>query len=336
MKAHYINILLFAIPLNILEYNQRNHNSTTHTSNTKSIKPHRSLCECDLYIPNYDNEPEMKDMMENFNRQTSERFREYDEKMQDKRKQCKEQCDKEIQKIILKDKIEKELTENFATLETNIDTNGILTCVCEKSAADKTEKFCLKCGYELGGGMMQSWSLLGGMGIYGYKMGATAAAEKLAIAAGHKAGIKAVIAQIKDIPGFNSFSNIPWSNFINESNYSTVNGLLGAAKSATGSTCSTPSTTIKLHCHVMSKGEQFFGTVVRDGIEAAATKTRTLQNSALAQIDTTFLNSTTVINSSIITILIIVLIMVIIYLVLRYRKKKKMKKKHQYIKLLKE
>ncbi|ETW36557.1 LOW QUALITY PROTEIN: hypothetical protein PFTANZ_02722 [Plasmodium falciparum Tanzania (2000708)] len=75
----------------------------------------------------------MKELMEYFNHQTYERLREYEERMQDKRKQCKEQCEKDIQKIILKDKIEKELTEKFSTLETNIDANDIPTCICEKS-----------------------------------------------------------------------------------------------------------------------------------------------------------------------------------------------------------
>ncbi|ETW27267.1 hypothetical protein PFFCH_05306 [Plasmodium falciparum FCH/4] len=42
-------------------------------------------------MPNYDNDPEMKEMMENFDRQTSQRFKEYDERMIEKRQKCKEQ-----------------------------------------------------------------------------------------------------------------------------------------------------------------------------------------------------------------------------------------------------
>ncbi|KYN92981.1 rifin, partial [Plasmodium reichenowi] len=47
---------------------------------TPYSKPHytpttRLLCECELYSPaNYYNDPEMKKVMENFNKQTEERF----------------------------------------------------------------------------------------------------------------------------------------------------------------------------------------------------------------------------------------------------------------------
>ncbi|EWC85437.1 hypothetical protein PFNF54_05911 [Plasmodium falciparum NF54] len=124
--------------------------------------------------------------------------------MQGKRQKCKEQCDKEIQKIVLKDKIDKELTEKFATLQTDIQSDSIPTCVCEKSLADKTEKFCHNCGYGLGS-VAPSIGLLGGPGIYGWKTAALAAATKDAItkglAAGEaariKEGINAVIAGIK-------------------------------------------------------------------------------------------------------------------------------------------
>ncbi|SOV20381.1 rifin PIR protein, putative [Plasmodium gaboni] len=57
-----------------------------------------------------------------------------------RKKKCKEQCDIEIQQIILKDKIEKTLAEHFCTLEMNISTYDIPSCVCEKSLADKVEK----------------------------------------------------------------------------------------------------------------------------------------------------------------------------------------------------
>ncbi|ETW39447.1 hypothetical protein PFNF135_06170, partial [Plasmodium falciparum NF135/5.C10] len=84
MKIHYIDILLFALPLNILVNNQRNHNNSTyHTSNTKTIKSHRSLCECELYAQsNYENDQEMKDVIKEFNDRTAQRFEEYNERMQ--------------------------------------------------------------------------------------------------------------------------------------------------------------------------------------------------------------------------------------------------------------
>ncbi|KOB87524.1 hypothetical protein PFDG_03709 [Plasmodium falciparum Dd2] len=124
MKVHYINILLFALPLNILEHNKNEpHTTPNHTQTT------RSLCECKLYSPtNYDSDPEMKRVMQQFVDRTTQRFHEYDERMQSKRMQCKEQCDKEIQNIILKDKLEKELMDKFATLQTDIQSDAIPTC----------------------------------------------------------------------------------------------------------------------------------------------------------------------------------------------------------------
>ncbi|SOV83955.1 rifin PIR protein, putative [Plasmodium reichenowi] len=86
MKVNYINILLFALPLNILVHNQRNHKSTT-PHHTPKITTTRLLCECELYAPaNYDNDTEMKKVMENFNKQTQQRFHEYDDRMVEKTK----------------------------------------------------------------------------------------------------------------------------------------------------------------------------------------------------------------------------------------------------------
>ncbi|EWC78906.1 surface antigen [Plasmodium falciparum UGT5.1] len=108
----------------------------------------------------------MKEVMENFIKQTQQRFHDYDDRMKEKRKQCKEQCDKEIQKIILKDKLEKELMDKFATLQTDIQNDAIPTCVCEKSVADKVEKTCLKCAGVLGGGVMPGFGAIGGTALY--------------------------------------------------------------------------------------------------------------------------------------------------------------------------
>ncbi|SCM18796.1 PIR protein, putative [Plasmodium sp.] len=209
MKVHYINILMFALPLNIFVTlchvsSKKNPYITHNTPSTKAIITPRTLCEC-YATSNYDNDPEMKEVMENYNRQASQRFKEYDERMNKNRQKYKEQCDKEIQKIILKEKIEKELTEKFATLDTNIATNDIPTCVCEKSLADKAENFCLKCGYELGGGVLQASSLLGGIGQLGidaWKAAALITAKDLSakagVAAGEAARIKAGIKAIMD------------------------------------------------------------------------------------------------------------------------------------------
>ncbi|CDO62036.1 rifin [Plasmodium reichenowi] len=219
MKVHYINILLFALPLNILEHNERNHNNTTlHTVIT------RSLCECELYAPaNYDNDPQMKYVIDNFNKQTQERFHEYDDRMIEKRKQCKDKCDKEIQKIILKDKLEKELMDKFATLHTDIQSDAIPTCVCEKSVADKVEKTCLRCTQNLGGIVAPSSGVLAGIAegaLYAWKPGALDAAIKAAIskgatkiaeaaeAAGIQAGKEAIIESLKTLSVHNFWTDM--------------------------------------------------------------------------------------------------------------------------------
>ncbi|KOB85386.1 hypothetical protein PFDG_00860 [Plasmodium falciparum Dd2] len=133
----------------------------------------------------------MKAVMENYNRQTSDRFKEYDERMQGKRQKCKDKCDKEIQKIILKDKLEKELMDKFATLHTDIQSDAIPTCVCEKSLADKVEKNCMKCTQNLGGIVAPSSGVLAGIAegaLYAWKPGAIAAAMELAKQAGAAEG----------------------------------------------------------------------------------------------------------------------------------------------------
>ncbi|ETW33064.1 hypothetical protein PFTANZ_06219 [Plasmodium falciparum Tanzania (2000708)] len=141
---------------------------------------------------NYDNDPEMKSVMQQFHDRTTQRFQEYDERLQEKRQICKDTCDKEIQKIILKDKLEKELTEKFATLQTDIHSDAIPTCVCEKSVTDKFEKTCLKCGNNMGG-LVPGMGLIGGTAVY-------AAAVKAAT----KAGMKAALDELNRIGGLKS------------------------------------------------------------------------------------------------------------------------------------
>nr|SPJ13249.1 rifin PIR protein,putative [Plasmodium sp. DRC-Itaito] len=339
MKIHYINILFFALPLNILVYNQRNHKSTSlYIPNT------RSLCECELYAPaNYDNDLEMKEVMDNFKKQTQERFQEYDERMKEKRMQCKEQCDKEIQKIILKDKLEKELMDKFATLQTDIQSDAIPTCICEKSIVDKVEKGCLRCAQNLGGIVAPSTGVLGeiaALAVYGWKNTAITSAIDFATEAGIKAGIKAVIDNLIDIHHFSDVTRAMWLTLINSKNYNTVSGVTEAAKAAMesiGKGCPNVGGKFELVCNRISHDSNaFLGPVVTHGEEAATLKSTTVKKAAMGTIESTTTTSTTAIIASVVTIVIIVLIMVIIYLVLRYRRKKKMKKKLQYIKLLEE
>ncbi|ETW39128.1 hypothetical protein PFTANZ_00166 [Plasmodium falciparum Tanzania (2000708)] len=371
MMLNYTNILLFYLSLNILSsssevYNQRNHYITRTPKATT-----RTLCECELYAPsNYDNDPEMKAVMQGFDRQTSQRFEEYNERLLENKQKCREQCDKEIQKIILKDKIEKELAEKFVTLQTDISINDLPTCVCEKSLADKVEKGCLKCAGVLGGGITPGWGLISGIVYTGWKAAALAAATKEAIAegtskglvAGAQAGIKTVmdllgsdlslsiqgIQQMGLVINATSYTDVP---MITEAIYTTFGRSClpsGAAPytdfcnlvwskfvpNGHGSNSYAITNAIKKNVEtIVSEAKTTVGRTI-ETVTKNATTTLTAKNTG--EVNATYMGYQTPIIASIVAILVIVLVMIIIYLFLRYRRKKKMKKKHQYIKLLKE
>ncbi|SOS76669.1 rifin [Plasmodium sp. gorilla clade G1] len=325
MKLHYFNILLYSLPLNILllsssqVYVHRNHYSITlYTSKTpKPIKSNRSLCECDLYKPNYDNDPEMKNLMENFSKQTQQRFNEYDEHMNEKLQKCKEQCEKDIQNIILKDKIEKELTEKLSALQTDISIKDIPTCICEKSVADKMEKNCLKCGRILGTSVPEL-ALLWGVSTHLLGTAATSAATK--------AGMKAVVAKL------NEFVNLFEDTFdlapiVNESSYNSGTTLYKGAMELFKKSCKLQENkSYTSFCNSIELGKSTFN----DYAQAGSVAYDTTLKAKMAEIPI----FNTAMMASIIAIVVIVLVMVIIYLILRYRRKKKMKKKVQYLKLL--
>ncbi|EWC74997.1 surface antigen [Plasmodium falciparum UGT5.1] len=375
MKFNYTNILLFALPLNILltlfhVYNQRNHKRTTpnHT------QTNRSLCECKLYLPeNYDSDPQMKKVMENFNKQTQQRLRDYDDRMIEKRMQCKDKCDKEIQKIILKDKLERQMAQQLTTLETKIGTDDIPTCICEKSLADKMEKVCLKCAQNLGGIVAPSSGVLAGIAegaLYAWKptalKAAIAAAQKAGdaagVAAGEAAGKKAVILALKYYEVHNLFPGI-YDAFVKTPHYADIKKFSGAIVSehaekcqsldlmvTTNPTCETFEFHIGMRIdeNTVEAAGQFvpevLDSVVGDikevaeakAAEVAAAKTAEFKIANVGAVESTYGSCQTAIIASIVAILVIVLVMVIIYLILRYRRKKKMKKKLQYIKLLEE
>ncbi|KNG75836.1 rifin [Plasmodium falciparum IGH-CR14] len=370
MKFNYINISLFSLSLNILllsskVYNQRNHILTLH----KPITTSRLLCECELYAPsNYDNNPEMKAVMQDFDCQTSQRFEEYNERMIKNKQKCKEQCDKDIQKIILKDKIEKELTEKFVTLSTSITTKDIPTCVCEKSLSDKMEKTCLRCGGILGG-IAPSWGLVSGIVYTGWKTAELVAAAEAAMAEGLAEGIKAgqVAGLAKFIDGFkdvfimDSLNGTQLKSLFTLQNYTNFPNLTRLINEELNKACSVwltgsnpicevrtklglvaqagqkwvePESIIKLHVDKIVAESQGAAAGVTKTVTEEATTTLTAQKTGVVQ--TTYMGYETPIIASIVALLLIVLVMIIIYLFLRYRRKKKMKKKHQYIKLLKE
>ncbi|SOS76764.1 PIR protein [Plasmodium sp. gorilla clade G1] len=369
MKVHYTNILLYTVNLSILLITchiniQKNHYiNARHTPNTTKILTTRLLCECDLYTSIYDNDPEMKRVMQQFDERISERFHEYDERIQEKRKTCKEQCEKDIQKIILKDKIEKELTEKLEALETNIKTEDIPTCVCEKSIADKTEKYCLKCGYGLGS-FSPNVGLIGAIAVNVWKTGALIAAESAAKAkgmamgkaAGEAAGITKTIDGLYNHFFLTTLSHKPLQDVITAENFWNPAFISEAVQLEKTNMCFIfphPSTH-ESFCSLASHGSTFdffdryveanVHTVVSKSSEAAAQAVTDITEQVTTAAIETNKNAVeaacvsyhTAIIASIVAILIIVLIMVIIYLILRYRRKIKMKKKLQYIKLLKE
>ncbi|EUR79019.1 hypothetical protein PFBG_00508 [Plasmodium falciparum 7G8] len=340
MKIHYINILLFALPLNILAHNYRNHKKTILCkSKTKPTKTHRTLCECELYAPsNYKNDQEMKEVMENFYRQTSERFREYDEKIQDKRKLCKEQCEKDIQKIILKDKIEKELTETLGALQTDIRTQNIPTCFCKKSVADKTENVCLNCGKTMGA-VAPAWGLVSGLGYAAWTNYVAGVVAKAAT----NAGVKAAIKGLGNIYFLNKLTVIDWPKMITVENFKSPTLLAQVVQKVNIDVCQPGLDEEALFCFAEDSMRKTPGLFVRTISQKAAVvaadageaaKTAAATESAKFATNTSILTNTII--ASIVAIVVIVLVMVIIYLILRYRKKKKMKKKIQYVKLLEE
>ncbi|SOS79056.1 PIR protein, putative [Plasmodium sp. gorilla clade G1] len=314
MKLHYTKILLFYVSFSILVTSSSNaHNKkklyiTRYIPNATS----RVLSECDIPSSIYDNDPDMKSVKENFDRQTSQRFEEYDERMKDKRRKCKEQCDKDIQEIIEKDKI-------------------------NKSLAQKVEKDCLRCGCGLGG-VAAGVGIFGALGTYGWKVGATARAIELAAKEGIKAGIDAVITQIKITDTFNAIWYVELPRFINESNYKTVEGLYAALTKAINSIRGTSDSITRAidraRNGILHGRDVWLDQLVTAGENATASKTAAVELDELAKVTTASSNAYNAIGYSVTAILIIVLVMIIIYLILRYRRKKKMNKKLQYTKLL--
>ncbi|SPJ08234.1 PIR protein [Plasmodium sp. DRC-Itaito] len=352
MKVHYINILLFAHALNISVScpHKRNPSMTAH--HTPKIPTTRLLCECELYAPaNYDNDPQMKRVMEQFEDRTTQRFHEYDDRMVEKRKQCKDRCDKEIQKIILKDKLEKELMDKFTTLQTDIQNEAIPTCICEKSIADKVEKGCLRCGGILGAAMPELGAM-GAMALYALnalKPKAIEAATQAAIAQATKAATKAGVQAVRhEIINFSKFffkedGVFNLTPIANGSTYNNVDALVKIGKELFSGRCTVPgresqysfctSTIYDLEKRELKKWVQ---AGITEFDKTLASQKGALEATKVGAVKATYASYETAIIASVIAIVVIIMIMVIIYLILRYRRKKKMKKKLQYIKLLEE
>ncbi|EUR74237.1 hypothetical protein PFBG_01593 [Plasmodium falciparum 7G8] len=314
MKVHYINILLFVISLNILLTSYYVHNKnkpyiTQHTPTTTS----RLLCECELYAPrNYDNDPEMKSVKENFDRQTSERFEEYDERMKDKRQKRKEERDKNIQGIIEKDKM-------------------------DKSLAEKVEKGCLRCGCGLGG-VAASVGIIGAIAVNEVKKAALVVAAQKGI----QEGIAKAIDELGKIVRLSEFKLINWDAMVTPTTYDQPMKLVEIVNIVNNKCTESADAGITAFCRAtIAIGEQSsmldvqtISPLAAKAAWAAREAAETVEKThiALANSESTYLYNA--IGYSVLAILIIVLVMVIIYLILRYRRKKKINKKLQYTKLL--
>ncbi|ETW32028.1 hypothetical protein PFFCH_00554 [Plasmodium falciparum FCH/4] len=320
MKIHYTNILLFPLKLNILVNTHQKSSITAR--HTQKIPTTRSLSECELYAPvNYYSDPQMKEVMDNFNKQTQQRFHEYDERMKTTRQKCKEKCDKEIQKIILKDKLEKELTEKFATLQTDIQSDAIPTCVCEKSVTDKVEKVCLKCGSMLG------------IGFPGLDLIGVTFVHAAAVNAATKAGMEAALDGLKSIPGLLRLLEENIKDLVTTTNFKCPNALMGLVQNVKNTQCVGTNAKSEILCSGLQPGNasRIIDGAAAAGRQGAEAYITTLSDSTTI---TTFLTHPILISA--IVVISIAVILLIIYLILRYRRKTKMNKKLQYIKLLKE
>ncbi|ETW26821.1 hypothetical protein PFFCH_05758 [Plasmodium falciparum FCH/4] len=370
MKIHYTNILLFPLKLNILVNTHQKPSITAR--HTQKIPTTRSLSECELYAPsNYDNDPEMKRVMQQFVDRTTQRFHEYDERMKTTRQKCKDKCHKEIEKIILKDKMEKQMAQQLTTLETKIGTDDIPTCVCEKSLADKVEKGCLRCGSILGAAMPEVGSIGGGLlyALNAWKTTAIAAATEYALAKGAAQGAIAGIQAGKGVAikslklwGVQQFWPGMSKYILNMRHYSEVADLTDVMYTHKYKVCEGAIEAVLDKCDTLDikigvlTADSKYKVLPKDAVpealkgivsEAESTAKAVAQTEStriaaeITQQQTAVINATytswqIAITASVIAIVVIVLIMMIIYLVLRYRRKKKMKKKLQYIKLLEE
>ncbi|KNC35052.1 rifin [Plasmodium falciparum RAJ116] len=180
--------------------------AVAHNKNKPYITQHtpiiisRMLSECDIETSIYDNDEDMKSVKENFDRQTSQRFEEYEERMIKNRQKCKEQCEKDIKQIILKDKIDKSLEE-------------------------KIEKGCLRCGCGLGG-VAAGVGIIGPAAVKGLENAALLAASQMGI----DVGIKAAIDGLGNIVGLIQFDLIDWAAKIDGINFLKQNSLVSIVK----------------------------------------------------------------------------------------------------------
>ncbi|SOV20389.1 rifin PIR protein, putative [Plasmodium sp. gorilla clade G2] len=135
-------LLLLLLPLLLLLLScrqfQRNGYMSPHIIIIEKIS--RALCEYDIYTPNYDNDPEMKEVIEKYNERLEIRWKKYYELKKERERKYKEKYDKDIKEIILKDKIQKQLTKQLSALEKFTDMDDLDKGINEKEVASKVKK----------------------------------------------------------------------------------------------------------------------------------------------------------------------------------------------------
>ncbi|EWC73417.1 surface antigen [Plasmodium falciparum UGT5.1] len=234
--------------------------------------------------------------------------------------------------------------DKIVTLDTDIQSDAIPACVCEKSLADKTEKFCLNCSKNMGA-IAPWWGVVCGTGYAGWWHYYPLAISKAATDAGMNViilflkglGVKKLIPEIcEKISSTGNYANITeFSSHI----YIELKATCAATLSSPGANQATSTQICSIVQNVRAgvvSAEQLVSNVVKSFAEKAKLTADAQAAKVTAKYTSTTSSLTTGITASIIAIVVIILIMIIIYLILHYRRKKKMKKKLQYIKLLKE
>ncbi|SOS81615.1 PIR protein, putative [Plasmodium sp. gorilla clade G1] len=357
MKHVYFKVLLlFSLPLNILvdkKTNDYRPYTLTYTKLTNTITSSRLLCECDMYAAtNYDNDPEMKKVMQQFDEHTTQRLLEYNEHMIKKRKECKEQCDKDIRKIILKDKIEKQLKEKFSSaLQTDICADYLPQCTCEKYLADKVEKTCLNCGGILGGVVTPNVGVVST--IFTYLLTDTAAKHAGSLASSKvsvKVGIQTFIQQLSDMSNLHVIIGDKLVNLVTPKTVGNIVELSKTIHETLESTCFAagghlngpmkiaciPDSNIFNEQHLQLQVAKIATKAAEEGAKEGALASQTAEANTWSWGTMSNFFFTNPVGIAFTTVLLIAIIILITYLILHSRKKKKMKKKLQYIKLLKE
>ncbi|EWC78901.1 surface antigen, partial [Plasmodium falciparum UGT5.1] len=263
-----------------------------HSKNKPYITSHhtqtnRSLCECDIRSSIYDNDEDIKSVKECFDRQTSQRFEEYEERMKGKRQKRKEERDKNIKKIIEKDKM-------------------------DKSLAEKVEKGCLRCGCALGG-VAAVVGIFGAIAVNEVKKAALVAAAQTGI----EEGIKVAIEKLGNIVGLSQFNVFDWTAMVTPKTYDQSMELVTMVSKAYYECSELENASDFLFCQAIeSMGKESYTlplpTITREAAKAARAARDAAKTTEAAQIELANATSThlySAIGYSVLAIFIIVLVM---------------------------